>query len=353
MPPAKEQASVVPPIKAPESTASAIVTEKQTSVATATSPGSATPPTANSQAQKELDQKAIKIMMEFEGWKPNKEGKHKVHDDGYGIPTIGPGFALIIKVMDKWEARKQDDLKDLRINLSDEQYKIIKDCAAHKSSPDEFTAEEKNKTKSDLKKMSLTVDNETAQRLFDHAVEDSQGKIKKVIGEEAWNKLGHAQQAAVTDYCYHHGNISPIAKFLKGEEKDHSKVVEIMRKDGKIKEFEARANWRADVFESNNLDSPEGTYRIKPRDSLAKVAEDHGISLKELIEKNPGINPDKIQVGQKINIGVKASTNSSYDSIAPHTTTPSDSVIKDNVQNTITKEHEAVPLTGCDHDQAS
>ena len=42
-------------------------------------------------------------------------------------------------------------------------------------------------------------------------------------------------------------------------------------------------------------------YRIKPGDTLAKIAKRNGISLAQLLKANPQItNPDKIQVGQQL-----------------------------------------------------
>jgi len=45
------------------------------------------------------------------------------------------------------------------------------------------------------------------------------------------------------------------------------------------------------------------TYKVKAGDNLSKVAKRHGISLAQLLKANPQIkNPDKIKVGQLINL---------------------------------------------------
>ena len=45
------------------------------------------------------------------------------------------------------------------------------------------------------------------------------------------------------------------------------------------------------------------TYKIKPGDTLSKIAKRNGISLAQLLKANPQItNPDKIQVGQVVNL---------------------------------------------------
>ena len=45
------------------------------------------------------------------------------------------------------------------------------------------------------------------------------------------------------------------------------------------------------------------TYKIQPGDTLSKIAKRNGISLAQLLKANPQItNPDKIQVGQVVNL---------------------------------------------------
>ncbi|MGE5678905.1 MAG: LysM peptidoglycan-binding domain-containing protein [Pseudomonadota bacterium] len=46
---------------------------------------------------------------------------------------------------------------------------------------------------------------------------------------------------------------------------------------------------------------PYGTFHtVKPGDTLNKIAEQHGMTLKELLRVNPGIDPDRIYVGQML-----------------------------------------------------
>jgi murein DD-endopeptidase MepM/ murein hydrolase activator NlpD len=45
------------------------------------------------------------------------------------------------------------------------------------------------------------------------------------------------------------------------------------------------------------------TYRVQPGDTLSKIAKRNGISVAQLLKENPQItNPDKIQVGQVVNL---------------------------------------------------
>lgn len=51
-----------------------------------------------------------------------------------------------------------------------------------------------------------------------------------------------------------------------------------------------------------NTEKSDGTevYAIKTGDTLWKIASTYGVSLDELINANPGMNPDKLMVGQQI-----------------------------------------------------
>ncbi|MDB4354126.1 LysM peptidoglycan-binding domain-containing protein [Akkermansiaceae bacterium] len=47
---------------------------------------------------------------------------------------------------------------------------------------------------------------------------------------------------------------------------------------------------------------PTSTYAIRSGDTLGEVAEDHGISLRDLMAANRNLNPLRLQLGQKIKI---------------------------------------------------
>ena len=49
-------------------------------------------------------------------------------------------------------------------------------------------------------------------------------------------------------------------------------------------------------------------YRIQPGDTLTKIARDHELSLSALFDANPEINPNRLQIGQKIHIPKPSNT---------------------------------------------
>ena len=53
---------------------------------------------------------------------------------------------------------------------------------------------------------------------------------------------------------------------------------------------------------------PTTEYAVKKNDSLAKIAKAKGVTLKALQEANPGVDPRKLKVGQKIQVPAPADT---------------------------------------------
>ena len=48
--------------------------------------------------------------------------------------------------------------------------------------------------------------------------------------------------------------------------------------------------------------APGGKYTVKKGDYPGKIASELGISTKALLEANPGINPNRLQIGQQLNV---------------------------------------------------
>ena len=54
--------------------------------------------------------------------------------------------------------------------------------------------------------------------------------------------------------------------------------------------------------------SGSGNYSVKPGETLYAIARSHGISVSQLTAMNPGLDPSKLSVGQKINTKSSSST---------------------------------------------
>jgi LysM repeat protein len=67
---------------------------------------------------------------------------------------------------------------------------------------------------------------------------------------------------------------------------------------------------------------PTTEYAVKKNDSLAKIAKAKGVTLKALQQANPGVDPRKLKVGQKIQVPAPADTGAAIASddgaAAPH-----------------------------------
>lgn len=61
---------------------------------------------------------------------------------------------------------------------------------------------------------------------------------------------------------------------------------------------EAKARWYK-RWEAENPPA-KGAYRVKKGDTLTKIAHAHGLNLNALLQANPGINPARLQVNQKL-----------------------------------------------------
>ena len=59
---------------------------------------------------------------------------------------------------------------------------------------------------------------------------------------------------------------------------------------------------------SGRVQLPTGRYRVQPGDVLGRVALRHGCTLEELLAANPGLEPDRIVVGQELNLPAGAGT---------------------------------------------
>lgn len=72
------------------------------------------------------------------------------------------------------------------------------------------------------------------------------------------------------------------------------------------------------------------TYVVKEGDILGKIAEEHGCRVSDLVRWNPGMNPDRIQVGQKLLIrsstAKRASTKGADASSNEYTVVPGDTM---------------------------
>lgn len=236
----------------------------------------------------EFNKKFAEFVTEPEGGE-----KLKIYDDGYGVPTIGIGFALINKVPNGWQAYSENELKERGINLTSEQYDIIVNYADAKS-----RGRDTSHLKKQLDDLDFTIDTTISQSLLEYSIEQKYKEIKKQIGEECWDRLNLARQVGVMDHAFQKGNIVALKESLIAG--DYVQTAKIMRNAEPA--WKDRAELRADFVECGKMEF-EGIYIVKRKDTFGTIAKAHNMSAEELRTLNPNVkDPNKISVLQKINV---------------------------------------------------
>jgi LysM repeat protein len=105
----------------------------------------------------------------------------------------------------------------------------------------------------------------------------------------------------------------------------------------------ARETTDAPVARSSSAPAPRaassGTYEVKAGDSLSKIARQQGTTVAALQAANPNLNPNRMAIGQKINLSGSAPASSGSSSSMAKSTTPSPAPAP--VKPTDTVEHPA------------
>lgn len=68
-------------------------------------------------------------------------------------------------------------------------------------------------------------------------------------------------------------------------------------------QLDAAVNW--DALNNSVLITtakPNTVYTVKEGDSLWRIASTYGVSIEEISKENPGLNPDKLAIGQQLNL---------------------------------------------------
>ena len=58
----------------------------------------------------------------------------------------------------------------------------------------------------------------------------------------------------------------------------------------------------ANLSDASTTDSGSGFYEIQSGDYLSRIARTYGVTLQEILKLNPGIEPNSLQIGQKIRV---------------------------------------------------
>jgi LysM repeat protein len=73
-------------------------------------------------------------------------------------------------------------------------------------------------------------------------------------------------------------------------------------------------------FSAERVDEPAAEwreYQVARGDTLWKIANDHNLSVPEMVRANPGIEPNRLRVGQTIQIPAKSAASAATEMVAP------------------------------------
>jgi Ca2+-binding RTX toxin-like protein/LysM repeat protein len=240
---------------------------------------------------------AEKVIAVFEGKKVN------AYVDSVGIPTIGSGFAMVIKVNGTWVVRS--DLNTVLnaaglANATSNDINILQTYASARNDADALNvksiyADSKNQPPL-YAPLSFTFNDNTRLNVLDQNILDAQNKITNTIGLSAWNSMSDAQQSGLISYVFQQGSVSnALATAILN--KDYSLAKQIMSSGGSGRHIS-----EGNLLLYGSLNEP-GKYAVASGDTFGKIAQKFGLTQNELLDLNPDItNPSKLSIGQQINI---------------------------------------------------
>ena len=149
-------------------------------------------------------------------------------------------------------------------------------------------------------------------------------RVDKKYGEGTFDRLDNLRKQMITELAFNlgGGGVDTFKNYVKGiltndkalTLKEHKRSY-IDKKDGKRKPLTQRNNYIVQHFinkmqeNATNVLSDKGTKKstggeiiIKQGDTLSKLARDQGINLNDLLKANPGIDPRRLQIGQKLKL---------------------------------------------------
>lgn len=157
--------------------------------------------------------------------------------------------------------------------------------------------------------------------IIDHENE-ARYRVDRKYGEGTFDRLDNLRKQMITELAFNlgGGGVDLFKSYVKGiltnnkalALKEHKRYY---KKDGKNIPLTQRNNYIVQHFinkmqeNATNVLSDQGTGKstggeiiIKQGDTLSKLAREQGINLNDLLKANPGIDPRKLQIGQKIKL---------------------------------------------------
>ena len=81
----------------------------------------------------------------------------------------------------------------------------------------------------------------------------------------------------------------------------NDKIDDAIILNGRSKTKNIQVN-EANLSDASTTDSGSGFYEIQSGDYLSRIARAYGVTLEEILKLNPGIEPNRLHIGQKIRV---------------------------------------------------
>jgi hypothetical protein len=113
--------------------------------------------------------------------------------DSRGIPTVGYGFALVVKGADgRFVPRPESELAGVGITLPPADRALLRDAAEALNGAGTF----------DPAGLTLSLDQDQARRSFDHSLPYYQHRVQGSVGDDRFARLDPQRQAVLLDFAY-------------------------------------------------------------------------------------------------------------------------------------------------------
>ncbi len=242
-------------------------------------------------SQQRTEDAAFDYISEWEGFSP--DGR----PDTEGIPTLGHGFALIITGGKTYSVRENlvETLKAFGIEIKKEHMaELSKIANAHNSGDTQAAKVLANKFRIP------PINRQQAKALFRHVVPGFIEKVKRGIGDTAYQKIGPERRAPLIDQAYRR----PTA--FKGVAKKVGEAIVRDDFDGAAKELLRMGRGRRSRDNASVLRRPDDPDRIRVKhgDVLGAIAQresakrGYRITVDDIVKRNRLRGPDNVAGGQ-------------------------------------------------------
>ena len=223
-----------------------------------------------------------------------EEDKKDLYNDGHDVPTIGVGYALVVKGRKGWTVapKAEQDFAAIGAPLTADDIRTLERIAEAKNKGDGTRAGVL------IERLGLSVNDVQMRTLYDRAFDRHYDLARTIVGETAFDQLDAKRQGVLTMGAYQSpGRLKDVADDIRLgiSEKTPSLVVGALARMGQKLNDPDRYNGLGQLYVDPDL---RRSVSVKPGDALSRIARRHGTTVKALMDTNPHItNRNVIRAG--------------------------------------------------------